>query len=277
MADTDIAVVPNIAKLGRVRRVPKPAHSPKTQNLSPSNRVTQNDISDVLELPHQETEEEMLSNDNTKKPDTDKSRWVVIALALVVIILVVIIVWYVLTQNKEVQKPEAVPIPQHILQPACILPSNIPVYTPPTEPMKPAPMQNTYKQPNKAELEAVLNRMNTISEDAEPELESKLLKPSVKQQELDSKSNLPDLDDMSEVAMRDNNLNDVVKDKPLVADAASIVDKPKNETSDLLIENPNLDTELAENFYQTLEENANLEDDDEENNDETRLTRDNDE
>ncbi len=111
MSNGDIAVVPNLSRHAGAQRAsrasgsqqpssqstrPRPINyngrssaktNMRTVDLSPTNRVTDKDIPDVMELSHQETDEEVFNSKRKKNigGDEAKSKYVMMLLAFIVV------------------------------------------------------------------------------------------------------------------------------------------------------------------------------------------------
>lgn len=147
--------------------------------MNPKKKIPEIEI-DILGGEHQTTQEEKDVQMSKSAPSTEPWSWLIIILAFIVVVLIVIIVWYVLKENEECDKTPT-KIHSNIIQPNMVPPNyqqmqrqqmqqNNPMYnTMYNHPMHPQnrpqtenlPIQtkSMSKQPTKNELMSTLNKM----------------------------------------------------------------------------------------------------------------------
>jgi Ca2+/H+ antiporter len=314
MSAGDIAVVPNLSRRGAhpntrpsAHTEPRRAHqqSQRKQNplqsLNPStDRVTDKDIPDVMELKHQETKEE--SNKKKKSTDEVKSNYLVMILAVIVVILVVAIVWYVLKQNKANAEAGPPPVPPHMLQPGMPPGGQYGMGAPPTPQLAQMPphMQAAYmahmqpaqhtqqhhpvqqqaqhtqqhhpvqqqpqrRKPTKAELAATLSRMAPIKESSEETVDETVDETGSPEKKLS-----PSVSQLQ----NENRDNNVEHESPLLieeigAKSDSDGDDSSEEAETMAgLSEEDMEKKMASQFYDALEDGVDKSDEDEASDDE---------
>jgi hypothetical protein len=141
--DKHINVIPNISSSNNKKKV----------NIDPDVDFIMNkgksDDDDIMKINHKPTIEEQKTGGDTKK----KWPWKIIGLAVVIVILVIALVFYVLKYNSNIDKPKVEKLenpPEPVLK----------QYTQQTEKFD----NNTIPQPSKNELLSTLKKLESIKE-----------------------------------------------------------------------------------------------------------------
>ena len=194
----------------------------------------------------QPTKEEIENKDN--KSDVSSS-WLIIGLALIVVILIVVIVWYVLKENKENDaEKNKKNLPPGVLQPTDIPPGMHPGMRPGMNPrMHPSMQQQYYRQYVKPgqgpigqteHLPIQTQTMNATRKPTKKELEQTL-------------STLSSIKEKSE--------EETKKVKPSKAQQEKEQEKEKEDDE---YTDPEMENRLASAFYNDLQQNIDMDDND---------------